>query len=197
MSEVTAVPLRPVNKAGLGALFTSIGVLIVAGIGSAYATTKAPVMLSMPPAEFMAANAKHSGVKTTASGLEYQVLKAGDGPTPTLADAALVEYKGSLTSGQVFDASKPGQPVPMQIGQVVPGFAEALTLMPKGAKYRVWIPPQLGYGEREAGPIPANSVLVFDITMHEFAAIPQPNAELMSAPHADGTPGTPPPSTAQ
>ncbi|QJU56662.1 FKBP-type peptidyl-prolyl cis-trans isomerase [Sphingomonas sp. AP4-R1] len=197
MSEVTAVPLRPVNKAGLAALFTSIGVLIVVGIGSAYATTKAPVMLAMPPAEFLAANAKRSGVKTTASGLEYQVLTAGDGPTPTLADAALVEYKGSLTSGQVFDASKPGQPVPMQIGQVVPGFAEALTLMPKGAKYRVWIPPQLGYGEREAGPIPANSVLVFDITMHEFAAVPQPNAEMMSAPHADGTPGTPPPTTIQ
>jgi hypothetical protein len=193
MSEVTAVPLRPVSKAGLTALGTGIVLVIVAGIAGAYATTRAPVMLAMPPSEFLAANAKHSGVKTTASGLEYQVLKAGEGATPTLADAALVEYKGSLTSGQVFDASKPGQPVPMQIGQVVPGFAEALTLMPKGAKYRVWIPPQLGYGEREAGPIPANSVLVFDITMHEFAAVPQPNAEMMSAPHADGTPGTPPP----
>jgi FKBP-type peptidyl-prolyl cis-trans isomerase len=92
----------------------------------------------------------------------------------------------------VFDQSK--QPVPMQISQVVPGFAEALTLMPRGAKYRVWIPPQLGYGERAAGPIPPNSVLVFDIVMHEFAAIPQPGAEMQSAPHADGTPGTPPPS---
>ena len=195
MSEVTAVPLRPVGKAGVTALWVGIGLLIAAGVGGAYATTRAPVMLSMPPAEFMTANAKRSGVKTTASGLEYQVLKKGDGPTPTMADAALVEYKGSLTSGQVFDASKPGQPVPMQIGQVVPGFAEALTLMPKGSQYRVWIPPQLGYGEREAGPIPANSVLVFDITMHEFAAIPQPGAEMMSAPHADGTPGTPPPTT--
>ncbi|PZU11463.1 FKBP-type peptidyl-prolyl cis-trans isomerase [Sphingomonas sp.] len=197
MSEVTAVPLRPVSKSGLTALGAGIGLLVLVGIGGAYMTTRAPVMLSMPPAEFMAANAKHAGVKTTASGLEYQVLVKGDGPTPTLADAALVEYKGSLTSGQVFDASKPGQPVPMQIGQVVPGFAEALTLMPKGAKYRVWIPPQLGYGEREAGPIPANSVLVFDITMHEFASVPQPNAEMMSAPNPDGTPGTPPPVTAQ
>ncbi|MFT3978337.1 MAG: FKBP-type peptidyl-prolyl cis-trans isomerase [Sphingomonas bacterium] len=171
MSEVTAVPLRPVGKSGLAALWIGVGVLLAAGIGGAYATTRAPAMLAMPPAEFMAANAKRSGVKTTASGLEYQVLKKGEGATPTPADAALVEYKGALTSGQVFDASKPGQPVPMQISQVVPGFGEALTLMPKGAKYRVWIPPQLGYGDREAGPIPANSVLVFDITMHEFATL--------------------------
>ena len=84
-----------------------------------------------------------------------------------------MDYKGSLTSGAEFDASKPGQPVAMPIGQVVPGFGEALTLMPRGAKYRVWIPPQLGYGDHEAGPIPANSVLVFDITMHDFATIPQ------------------------
>jgi FKBP-type peptidyl-prolyl cis-trans isomerase FkpA len=184
MTEVTAVPLRPVGKAGLTALWVGIGLLVAAGVGGAYATTQGAAMMAMPPAEFLAANAKRSGVKTTASGLEYQVLKKGDGPTPTMADAALVEYKGSLTSGQVFDASKPGQPVPMQIAQVVPGFAEALTLMPKGAKYRVWIPPQLGYGEREAGPIPANSVLVFDIVMHEFATIPQ---------QAPGMPGAPPP----
>lgn len=193
MSEITAVPLRPVGKAGLTALGLGIGLLIAVGIGGAYMTTQGPAMMGMPPAAFLAANAKRSGVKTTASGLEYQVLTAGAGATPTMADAALVEYKGSLTSGQVFDASKPGQPVPMQIAQVVPGFAEALTLMPKGSKYRVWIPPQLGYGEREAGPIPANSVLVFDITMHEFATVPQAGAEMQSAPHADGTPGTPPP----
>jgi FKBP-type peptidyl-prolyl cis-trans isomerase len=176
-----------VGKSGLAALWIGIGALLAVGVGAAYAATRGPAMLAMPPAEFLAANARHSGVKTTASGLEYQVLKKGDGPTPTLADAALVEYKGALTSGQVFDASKPGQPVPMQIAQVVPGFAEALTLMPKGAKYRVWIPPQLGYGDREAGPIPANSVLVFDITMHEFATIPQQGAELQG-----GTPPVPP-----
>lgn len=191
MSEVTAVPLRPVSRAGVTALGAGIAILIVAGIAGAYATTQGPAMMAMPPAQFLAANGKRSGVKTTASGLEYQVLQKGEGPTPTMADAALVEYKGSLVSGQVFDQSK--QPVPMQINQVVPGFAEALTLMPRGSKYRVWIPPQLGYGDRPAGPIPPNSVLVFDITMREFATIPQPNAEMQSAPHADGTPGTPPP----
>lgn len=173
MSDVTAVPLRPVGKSGVTALWVGVALLLAGGIGGAYATTQKAVMTAMPPTEFMAANAKKPGVKTTPSGLEYQVLKKGKGPTPTASDVALVEYKGTLTNGTQFDASKPNQPVPMPIGQVVPGFAEALQLMPKGSRYRVWLPPQLAYGEREAGPIPANSVLVFEITMHEFMAMPQ------------------------
>jgi FKBP-type peptidyl-prolyl cis-trans isomerase FkpA len=173
MSEITAVPLRPVGKSGITALWVGIAVLIAAGVGGAYASTQKAVLSAMPPEQFLAANAKKSGVKTTASGLEYQVLKKGAGPTPTTSDLAQIDYKGRLLNGTQFDASKPGQPVVMPIGQVVPGFAEALTLMPKGSTYRVWIPPQLAYGEREAGPIPANSVLVFDITMHDFMAMPQ------------------------
>ena len=173
MADVTAVPLRPVGKGGVTALWVGVGLLIAAGVGGAWASTQKAVMMAMPPAEFLASNAKRPGVRTTPSGLEYQVLKAGKGPAPTAGDVALVDYTGTLTSGAQFDASKPGQPVAMPVGQVVPGFAEALMLMPKGSRYRVWIPPQLAYGEREAGPIPANSVLVFDITMHEFQAMPQ------------------------
>ena len=173
MSEITAVPLRPVGKSGVTALWVGVALLIVAGVGGAWAATRSAVMMAMPPAEYMAANARRPGVHTTASGLEYQVLKAGSGPTPTTGDVVQVDYKGTLTSGAEFDASKPGQPVAMPVGQVVPGFGEALMLMPRGSRYRVWIPPQLAYGEREAGPIPANSVLVFDITMHDFMAMPQ------------------------
>lgn len=173
MSEVTAVPLRPVAKSGITALWVGVAVLIAAGVGGAYAATQNAVLSSMPPEKFLAMNAKKAGVHTTASGLEYQVLKAGSGPKPTTSDVAQIDYKGRLLNGTQFDASKPGQPVVMPIGQVVPGFAEALTLMPKGATYRVWLPPQLAYGDREAGPIPANSVLVFDITMHDFMAMPQ------------------------
>lgn len=172
MSEITAVPLLPVGKSGVVALWAGIVLLIVAGVGGAWATTRVAVATALPPAEFMAANGKHHGVRTTASGLEYEVLAPGSGPTPGPADVAQIDYKGSLTSGAEFDASKPGQPVALPIGQVVPGFGEALTLMPRGSRYRVWIPPQLGYGERETGPIPANSVLVFDITMHDFASLP-------------------------
>ncbi|WP_174273422.1 FKBP-type peptidyl-prolyl cis-trans isomerase [Sphingomonas bacterium] len=173
MTEVTAVPLRPVGKSGITALWIGIAVLIAAGIGGAYASTQKAVLTAMPPERFLAANGKRAGVKTTASGLEYEVLKKGEGATPTTADVAQVDYAGRLLNGTVFDASKPGQPVAMPVGQVVPGFAEALTLMPRNAKYRVWIPPQLAYGDREVGPIPANSVLVFDITLHDFMAMPQ------------------------
>lgn len=173
MTEITAVPLRPVGKNGITALWVGVAVLIVAGVGGAYASTRDVVLSTMPPEQFLAANAQRHGVKRTASGLEYQVLKPGSGAAPTTADVAQVDYSGKLLNGTQFDASKAGQPVAMPVGQVVPGFAEALTLMPKGAKYRVWIPPQLAYGDHEVGPIPANSVLVFDITLHDFMAMPQ------------------------
>jgi FKBP-type peptidyl-prolyl cis-trans isomerase FkpA len=180
MSDVTAVPLRPVGKSGIVALWAGVAVLLAAGIGGAVcattaprkAATASPAMAKLPPEQFLAANAKRRGVRTTPSGLEYMVIQPGSGPTPTPADVAQVDYRGSLVNGTEFDASKPGQPVALPVGQVVPGFAEALTLMPKGAKYRVWIPPQLGYRDEQAGPIPPNSVLVFDITMHDFMAMP-------------------------
>lgn len=180
MSDVTAVPLRPVGKSGVAALWIGVGLLIAVGIGGAYAASQPAAMSVMPAEQFLAANAKRRGVKTTPSGLQYQVIVPGSGPTPTAADVAQIDYRGTLTSGVEFDASKPGQPVPLPVGQVVPGFAEALMLMPKGAKYRVWIPPQLGYGDREGIPIPPHSVLVFDITMRDFMAMPA------------GMPGVPP-----
>jgi FKBP-type peptidyl-prolyl cis-trans isomerase len=172
MSDVTAVPLRPVGKSGVAALWIGIAVLMAIGVGGAYLGSEKAVQSALTPEQFLAANAKHAGVKTTPSGLQYQVIKSGSGPAPTTRDIAQIDYRGTLTNGTQFDATKPGQPVAIPVGQVVPGFAEALTLMPKGAKYRVWIPPQLAYGEREAGPIPPNSVLVFDITMHDFMAMP-------------------------
>jgi len=186
MSDVTAVPLRPVGKSGIVALWAGIAVLLAAGIGGAVwaaaapskSANASPAMAKLPAAEFLAANAKRPGVKSTPSGLEYMVIKPGSGPTPTANDVALVDYRGALTNGKEFDASKPGQPVPMPLARVVPGFAEALMLMPKGATYRVWLPPEHAYGSEdqrdESGNvvIPGNSVLVFDITMHNFMAMP-------------------------
>jgi FKBP-type peptidyl-prolyl cis-trans isomerase len=172
MSEVTAVPLRPVGKKGLIALWAGIACLATAGIGAAWATAEKPALSAMSAEDFLRVNAQRSGVKTTPSGVQYQVVKAGSGAHPTRADLALVEYRGTLVDGTQFDASTPGQPVPMPIGQVVPGFAEALTLMDKGATYRVWLPPQLAYGDRAAGPIPPHSVLAFDITLVDFAPMP-------------------------
>lgn len=172
MSEVTAVPLRPVGKSGIVTLWVGIAALIAAGGYAAYAGSQKAVLSSLPPEKFLAENGRRAGVHTTASGIEYEVLKAGSGPHPTTADIVQVEYAGRLVNGTQFDATQKGQPAAMPVARVVPGFAEALTLMPRGAKYRVWIPPQLAYGDREAGPIPANSVLVFDIVMHDFMAVP-------------------------
>ena len=179
MSDVTAVPLRPVGRSGVTALWIGVGLMLAAGIGGAYATTAAPVAAFAPAPEFLAWNGKRHGVRTTPSGLQYQVLKPGEGAKgakPTAADVVQVDYVGKLTNGTQFDANPAGQPVAMPVGQVVPGFAEALQLMPRGSKYRVWLPPQLAYGDRETGPIPANSVLVFDITMHDFRPMPPQGA---------------------
>ncbi len=174
MSDVTAVPLRPVGRKGVGALWIGVGLLLAAGIGGAYATTAAPKAAFAPAPEFLAWNAKRSGVHVTPSGLQYQVLKAGTGPAkPTPADMVRIDYIGKLTNGTQFDANPAGQPAVLPVAGVVPGFAEALQLMPRGSKYRIWLPPQLGYGDHEAGPIPANSVLVFDVTMHDFRPMPQ------------------------
>jgi FKBP-type peptidyl-prolyl cis-trans isomerase FkpA len=171
MSDVTAVPLRPVGKSGIVALWLGVAVLVGGGVYAAYAASQPAVMTAMSPEQFLAANARKAGVQTTASGIQYKVLKPADGPKPTASDIAVVDYKGSLLNGTQFDASEPGHPARLPVGAVVPGFAEALMLMPKGATYRVWIPPQLGYGEQAAGPIPAHSVLVFDLTLEDIQAI--------------------------
>lgn len=120
-----------------------------------------------PATAFLTKNRAAKGVVETASGLQYQVLTPGSGTeTPTDQDMALVNYEGRLIDGTTFDKSP--QPTPMPITGVVPGFSEALKLMPKGAKYRFWIKPSLGYGSEASGPIPANSVLVFDVEMVDF-----------------------------
>lgn len=147
MSTVTAVPLQPVKR----------GYLVWLWIGFAAALIGAAAL----------AWAGDTGLKVTPSGLKYKVLAKGKaGPHPTDSDVALVNYTGKLTDGSVFDQSR--QPTPMPVAGVVPGFSEALKLMPKGAKYRFWIPPQLGYGAAGAGPIPANATLVFDVELIDF-----------------------------
>ena len=171
MSDVTAVPLRPVGKSGIVALWAGIGLFLAGGAYAAYSASQTAAMSLMTADQFLAANAKRWGVHTTASGIEYKIIKAGNGPKPTPTDIALVDYKGSLTNGTQFDASQPGHPAKLPVAAVVPGFAEALTLMPKGATYRFWIPPQLGYGPNDNGPIPGNSVLVFDLTLEDIQQI--------------------------
>ncbi len=116
--------------------------------------------------EFLAKNGKQPGVETTDSGLQYQVLSAGDGPKPKASDTVKVIYKGSLLDGTVFDDSaKHGGPAEIPLSQVVPGWQEGIAMMPVGSKYKFWIPAELGYGESGAGPIPPNSTLVFEVEL--------------------------------
>ncbi len=111
---------------------------------------------------------------TTPSGLRFETLTAGNGPRPQLGQPVLVTYEGRLADGTVFDSSE--QPVPMVVGQLIPGFNEGLLLMNRGGRYRLRIPPALGYGERGAGNgvIPANAELDFTVTLVDIAA-PGPN----------------------
>lgn len=116
---------------------------------------------------FLAANKKKKGVITTASGLQYRVIKQGTGKTPALDSKVKVHYHGTLVNGTVFDSSvQRGEPVTFPVNGVIPGWTEALQLMKVGSKWQVVIPSQLAYGERGAGSaIGPNSVLIFDVEL--------------------------------
>jgi len=157
MSTVTAVPLQPTKRSYLFYLWIGIALALVGAVA-----------LARQGDDPLTRNGRAKGVVTTASGLQYKVLTPGKpgAARPTDADVALVNYEGKLLNGTTFDKSQ--QPTPLPVTQVVPGFSEVLKLMPKGAKYRAWIKPSLGYGDKVSGPIPANSTLVFDIEMIDF-----------------------------
>ncbi|QIF05384.1 FKBP-type peptidyl-prolyl cis-trans isomerase [Roseimicrobium sp. ORNL1] len=117
--------------------------------------------------KFLATNAKREGVTTTASGLQYEVLKKADGPKPKATDEVTVHYKGTLISGDEFDSSeKHGQPATFRLNEVIPGWTEGVQLMPVGSKYKFYIPSKLAYGEQVQPPkIGPNSTLVFEVEL--------------------------------
>jgi FKBP-type peptidyl-prolyl cis-trans isomerase FklB len=116
---------------------------------------------------FLAENAKKSGVQTTASGLQYQVIQAGTGKTPKVSSKVKVDYEGRLIDGTVFDSSIARQhPAEFQVNQVIQGWTEGLQLMKEGAKYRFFIPANLAYGQIGSGDIiEPNSTLIFDVEL--------------------------------
>ncbi len=116
--------------------------------------------------EFLAENGKRPEVKTTASGLQYEVLAEGEGECPKASDNVKVHYTGKLIDGTVFDSSvERGAPATFGVTQVIAGWVEALQLMKVGAKYRLFIPSQLAYGPNGAGPIGPNQTLIFDVEL--------------------------------
>lgn len=179
MSNVTAVPIQPVKRSYIVWLIVGIALALVAAAAVAFQGD-----------DFLTGNARAKGVVTTASGLQYKVMKPGTGAKPTDADVSLINYEGKLLNGTTFDKSQ--QPTPLPVAGVVPGFSEGLKLMSKGAKYRFWIKPSLGYGAETKGPIPGNSTLVFDVELIDFL----PEAvirQLQQQQQMGGAPGATPP----
>ena len=118
---------------------------------------------------FLADNAKQDGVTVTASGLQYKVLAEGSGDSPKATDTVKVHYEGRLISGDVFDSSiARGEPVSFPLNGVIPGWSEGVQLMKVGSKFQFTIPSALAYGSAGTGPIPPNSVLVFDVELLEI-----------------------------
>lgn len=120
--------------------------------------------------QFLDENQKREGVSTTESGLQFSVISQGDGAIPSRTDRVRVHYTGRLIDGSVFDSSvQRGQPAEFPVSGVIPGWIEALTLMPVGSKWELYIPHQLAYGERGAGAsIPPFSTLVFEVELLEI-----------------------------
>lgn len=119
--------------------------------------------------DFLAGNAKREGVITTASGLQYEVLREGkeDGKTPTIKDQVRCHYQGKLLNGKVFDSSYNTNPIVFPLNGVIKGWTEGLQYMKEGAKYRLFIPYQLGYGPNGYYTIPPYAVLIFDVELIE------------------------------
>jgi len=128
-------------------------------------------------AKFLAENGKKPGVTTTASGLQYQVLTAGNGESPKASDDVTVNYRGTLLDGTEFDSSyRRGEPATFPLARVIPGWTEGLQLMKPGGKYRLFVPPQLAYDMRPRPGIPPGSMLIFEVELLSIkpgqAAIP-------------------------
>ena len=157
--SVTAVPIQPIHKGTMLKYWIGIALVLAIGAGLAYWGTAG-------------VRKEYGDVITTASGLKYKVVRGGEGKSPTDDDVVLVNYTGSLKDGTIFDKNdQAGFPV----NGVVPGFSEALKVMQRGGKYRVWIPSALGYGPQDQKnpqtgvvAIPGGSDLIFDVELLEY-----------------------------
>ncbi len=127
---------------------------------------------------FLNKNKTRPEVKTTASGLQYEVITEGTGEKPTAVDSVTCHYKGTLLNGTVFDDSySRGQPITFALNRVIPGWTEGLQLMSVGSKYKLYIPYNLGYGSHDYGPIPGGSMLTFEVELLEVRKANQPQEQ--------------------
>ena len=143
--------------------------------------------------EYLAHNSGMPGIKTTPSGLQYKVIESGDpkaaSPQPT--DQITVRYRGTLLDGSEFDSSyKRGIPATFSVNSVIPGWQEALVMMKPGAKWQLFVPPELAYGAAPRHGIPGGSLLIFDLELQSFKASPAPPKVAAQDPPASATAGT-------
>ncbi|RYY25574.1 MAG: FKBP-type peptidylprolyl isomerase [Sphingomonadales bacterium] len=201
MSSVTAVPLQPVKRSHKVWLWVGVLVSIAIAAALAWCGTRAAVAVKGTDAQFLAWNKGQPGVKTTASGLQMQTLKEGEGPTASEGDYVLVNYEGSFRDGKIFDKSDRPAPFPLQEGASIKGFYEGLKMVKAGGVYRLWLPSDLAYGAQSPDPerIPPNSMLVFKVTVDRIipAAVVQQmmmQQQMQGGPQGQGAgPGGPPP----
>ena len=168
MTEITRVPLQPIAKGALGKLWIGVAAVALAAGGMAWA--------ALPPA------------------VDVDTLIAGSGDSPTREDVALINYVGTLPGGKQFDK---GKNAVLPLAEVVPGFSKALMQMQRGGKYKVQIPSELAYGDKQVGEIPANTDLTFEIELLDFksrAEIEQQQAimQQMQQMQQQGGAGAPP-----
>ena len=137
---------------------------------------------------FLAANAAREGVTTLPDGLQYEVIREGDGPVPKETDVATVNYRGTLIDGTEFDSSYArGTPLRILVAGVMKGWTEALTRMKAGSIWRIFVPPELAYGKRAYGRVPSNATLIFEL---ELLSVGGDIGQGMVDPPSDGLPGT-------
>lgn len=171
MSTVTAVPLQPVKRSYKIWLWLGVIAAIALAAAGAWYGTRAEAAKRYTDEQFLAWHKGQSGIKTMASGLQYQVLKAGEGPNPVEGDGVAVDVRGTLRDGAEF---QPQSPMQFRIGQpMFAGFTEGVKLMNKGAKYRFWLPASLGPQPNQAPPEIVGKVLIFDVEMKEHLTAAQ------------------------
>lgn len=128
--------------------------------------------------KFMEENAKKSGIDTLSKGIQYKVIKQGEGPKPKATDVVKVHYQGTLLDGTEFDSSiKRGEPAQFRLNQVIPGWTTALQEMPVGSKWVLYIPSDQAYGPRGGGPIGPNETLIFEVELLDIVAPEAPESD--------------------
>ncbi|MEQ1552012.1 FKBP-type peptidyl-prolyl cis-trans isomerase [Sphingorhabdus sp.] len=201
--SVTTVPIQPIKKGSIPKFWAGIAVVVLAGTGLAWWGTGDIRSKYATDVQYLADNANEEGITVTKSGLQIKTIQSGEGKPPTDNDVAMISITGTLRDGKVFQEPASG-PFPVSGG--IPGFTEALKLMQKGGKYKIWIPSEIGYGPNDVPDqktggvaIPGGSLLIFDVELQDFlprdqfeAAMKQQQEQMQKAAEVGGQ-GAPPP----